>query len=270
MTVAIPTTTFSKVTYPNRVPTTTFKTVTYPNRPKPTTTKPAKTTPTYSGTTVAAPAASTAPQPDPLDATYFQNVGANQATTANKIAGYQKQQTDAFNALPTFNYKDVAYGPQGPTGPGAPLAHQYGVDVLAQQIAAARRGGLFSSSLGQRIGDVGQTYQDKYTTAQSNYQKLADQIATQITGAQDAQNQYEIEQRGAATERASTAAQNNPALGMPTTPLVNDQYLIQGGHAAPNYALTPPKSAPKGAKWSGNVKPPGNWRGIGGGWWVPK
>jgi hypothetical protein len=149
------------------------------------------------------------------------------------------------------------------------LARQYGLDVLAQQIAAARRGGLFSSSLGQRIGDVGQTYQNKYNTAVTNEGTLERDLATKIALAQDAQGQYESGQREAATERASTAAQNNPALGMPTTPLANDQYLVRGGAAAPRYALKPPPGAPKGAKWSGGAKPPGNWRGIGGGWWAP-
>ena len=229
-----------------------------PPKPK----APAAPKPTYSGTTATtSPPAAPALPTDPRDATYYQNVGVNAKTTADRIAGYQKQQTDAANALPTFDYTNAVAAPQ--------LAHQYGVDVLAQQIAAARRGGLFSSSLAQRIGSVGQNYQNKYTAAQTNYQKLADQIASQILGAQDAQSQYESGQYESAAERASQAAQTNPALGMPTTPLANDQYLIKGGAAAPNYTLTPPKGAPKGAKWSGAAKPPGNWRGIGGGWWAP-
>ena len=230
-----------------------------PPKPK----APAAPKPTYSGTTATTspPAAPATPAASPLDATYFQNVSASQKTLADKLAGYQKQQEASAIALPTFDYTNAVAAPQ--------LAHQYGVDVLAQQIAAARRGGLFSSSLAQRIGSVGQTYQNKYTTAVNKNQALVDQLTTQALAAQNAEQQYESGQYESAAERASQAAQTNPALGMPTTPLANDQYLIKGGAAAPNYTLTPPKGAPKGAKWSGAAKPPGNWRGIGGGWWAP-
>jgi len=49
-----------------------------------------------------------------------------------------------------------------------------------------------------------------------------------------------------------------------------DAPYLAPGVTAPNYALTPPKGAPAGAKWSGPKSPGSTWKGIGGGWWVKK
>lgn len=232
-------------------------------------------TPGTSGTTVtnpspAAPPAAPPLSTDPRDWIYKQNVEGHTAGVNKQIAGWQKQQTDAANLLPTFDYHNSYTLPTGGFGgPAAELAQKHAADVLAQQIAANRRGALYSTGLAQAIGGVDQTYQDKYKTAVTSYGNLAARIAELTTGAQTGDIEYGGGQLADAAGRAATAAANNPALGFPTTPLVNDQYLIRGGAAAPAYTLTPPKGAPKGARWSGGAKPPGSWRGIGGGWWAP-
>jgi hypothetical protein len=212
--------------------------------------------PTYSATTITNPPVTT-PPPSPLDSVYFQNVAAYGRQAADRIAGYQQQQQTAANALPTFDYtsapENLATGAFA--GPGQALAQQHAAQVLAAQIAANRRGALSSTSLAQQLGGIDQSYQGRYATAQSNYQNLANRIATQIAAANDAQQVYNADQYRLAVERASALAQKSPALGQPTAPLT-----------AP--ARVPPKGAPAGSRFSG-TRPPGNWRGIGGGWWAP-
>jgi len=44
--------------------------------------------------------------------------------------------------------------------------------------------------------------------------------------------------------------------------------MLAPGVTHPNYPLTRPAGHPN-ARWAGPHKPAGNWRGIGGGWWVP-
>ena len=231
--------------------------------------------PGTSGTTTtappAAPPALAPPAASPLDSTYFANVNANAAAVGNQIAGWNKQIEADKLSLQPLDYKDYSYTPAtgGFAGVAGETAQKHAADILAARIAAQRRGDLGSTSLAQSLGAVDQGYQDRYTTAANSVQSAIDALTNQIGAAQTGQIQYEGGQRSDATDRAATLAQNDPSLGLPTTPLTNDQYLIRGGHAAPSFVLTPPRGAPSNAKWSGNVKPPGNWRGIGGGWYVP-
>jgi hypothetical protein len=207
---------------------------------------PAAPKPTYSATTVTTP-------PNPLDSTYFQNVGANDAATGTKIAGLQHQQANLNTDLGTTL---------------AGYAHQQPLDTLAAQIAANRTGGLSSDSLLQHLGNIGYTYTQNRNAAQSRRDTAFGSLADQIAAAGDAGRIYDTGQYGEAVGRASTAAQNNPAIGLSTIPPANDQYVAKGAQA-PSYVLTPPKGAPANAKWAGPAKPGAKWRGIGGGWWVP-
>jgi hypothetical protein len=187
----------------------------------------------------------------PLDSTYFQNVGDYATQTANKVAGLGQQQ-----ALAGTNLQNTLdqYGRQLP------------LDQLAAEIAANRRGALFSTSLGNialspggagqqgsALGELGYRYLQNTRAAQTAYDRLAASIADQITGLGDAQQLYNDQQYQAAADRAALLAAKNPALGQPTTRL-----------------RTPPPGAPSSARWSGARRPAGNWRGIGGGWWVPQ
>jgi hypothetical protein len=206
-----------------------------------------KQSPTYSGTTVQSPPFS------PLDSTYFQNVDANAASTANKIAGYQHQQADADT-----NLQSTLAG----------YARQQPLDVLAAQIAANRTGGLLSTSLGQHLGNIDYGYTQNRAAAQATHDQAITNLADQIAAAQSDQGLYNAGQYQDAVTRASQLAQSNPAIGMSTIPPGNDRYVVRGVQA-PAYVLTPPKGAPAGAKWAGSARPGANWRGIGGGWWVP-
>jgi hypothetical protein len=210
--------------------------------------------PTYSGTTATTPPTPTVQSPSPFDSTYFTNVTSNAAKIAAQIAGYQRQQAQAGT-----NY-DVAM--QG-------FATQQPRDELAARIAANRRGGIDSSALGSQLGQIGVGYNAKRANALSTKTAALQSLADQISQAQAGQDVYNAGQYEQAVERASTAAQKNPALGMSTIPPVNQRYLIKGGAAAPSYVLTPPKGAPSSARWSSTKPTTGKWRGIGAGWWVP-
>jgi hypothetical protein len=223
----------------------------------PTKSTPSPTNPTTYSATTATPAAT----PSPIDATYLQNVGANQATTANSIAALNRQQQNAAAQAAQSNYTDAVNNPE--------LAHQYGTDLLAQEIAAQRRGALYSTGLAQGLTGVTQGYQDKYTAAQNAYQTLADQIAVQIAQANAGESQYEGGQLEDAVNRASALAQANPALGESAAALPNNAGLLARGATSPTYQLKRPAGVPAGALWAGAAKPGPNWRGVGGGWWVP-
>jgi hypothetical protein len=67
----------------------------------------------------------------------------------------------------------------------------------------------------------------------------------------------------------------NPPASTPPSPVIsggvsanNRQYLVPGVQSPP-YALSPPAGHPN-AKWGGTTSPGANWRGIGGGWYVPR
>jgi hypothetical protein len=199
--------------------------------------------------------------PPAQDATYVQNVANSQAATGNKIAGYNKQLADAGVVRDQSNYLDPVNNPE--------LAHQYALDQLAQRVAANRRGALYSTGLAQGLTGVTQGYQDKYVNAQNAYQTLADQIANEIFQAQQGESQYEGGQLEDAVNRASQLAQANPALGESAAPLPNNARLLAPRVTSPPRQLVRPAAVPANAKWAGNVKPGANWKGVGGGWWVP-
>jgi hypothetical protein len=202
--------------------------------------------PSYSGTTVTAPTS-------PLDSTYQASVDTNAAQTANKIAQLNLQQSQGG-----VNLQQQLAG----------YAHQQPLDELAARVAANRRGALYSTGLGQQIGNIGYGYTAKRTAAQDAYQQLADSIAQQIAGAQSGQQAYQAAQYADAVQRASQAAQANPALGESMVPPINDTAVAPGTRA-PARVLIRPKGAPANAKWAGPRRLGANWRGIGGGWWVP-
>lgn len=218
---------------------------------RPTTTRTQSQQPGTSGTTVApAPAPAAPPAPNPLDSTYLANIGASQRATADTIAGYNRSIANADTALTAADYTNPVTAPQ--------LYHQHAVDVLAQQIAANRTGGLFSSSLGQHIGNVDQGYQNRYTTARSTHDTTVADLANRIALANDAESQYEAGQLGATVDRASAAAQANPALGLPTTPsrpAVGSSAGAHGAIVAPYGASKPPDKAGYRTVGTGN----GSW-----------
>jgi hypothetical protein len=217
--------------------------------------------PSYSATTVTNPPATTPPPtPSPLDATYYQAVDTNAQAVADRLA---KLQTGVDTATTNLGLADYT----GANPLGLPVARQFAQQQLAARYAAAKRGGLLSTGLENQLGGIQQGFEGKYSDA---VRALAAAQTAQTTGQQaesDAQRQFNTDQWLAAVGRASQAAASNPALGLPATPPVNDQYLAKGAKA-PGYILTPPKGAPSSAKWSSS-RPAGKWRGIGGGWWVP-
>ena len=210
------------------------------------TTTPAQTPGTSATTTASAISPSA---PSPLDTQYWQSVGANDQATIDKIVGYQNQQTQANIGLQNTQ---TAY------------AHQQPLDVLAAQIAANRRGGLWSASLAQQIGNIGSSYLTKNAAAQTTHDNAITNLANLITQAKDAGDQYDLGQYWDAVGRAANAAASDTSLGATPPP------------AATTPASTPaathvrPAGAPANARWAGPNKPGPNWRGIGGGWWVPK
>jgi hypothetical protein len=193
----------------------------------------------------------------PLDSQYFQNVAANDQSTADKIAGYQSQRTTA-----DVNLQNAL----------AANAKQQPLDELAARIAANRRGALFSTSLGQQLGNIGSNYLSKNAAAQATHDQAIGNLATLIANAQDAGNQYDTGQYWDAVGRASAAAAADPALGVAAPAPAPAPGRAPAPAPAPTAAATHvrPKGAPANAKWSGPTKPGANWRGIGGGWWVPK
>lgn len=226
-----------------------------------------KQSPSYSGTTTITPPPATPAAPmstDPRDATYWSNVYGHTATTGNQIAGYNKQIADLGTALGDPN---AANNPRGTTL--GELSYQQPLDVLAAQIAANRTGGLFSTSLAQHLGQIGQDYSGRRNKAISDYGTAVGNLAGLIAAAQTADQEYGGQQLEDAADRAATLAQQNPALGFSTVPPVNDP-LVAPGVTPPGRVLVKPKGAPANARWAGPTRPGANWRGIGGGWWVPK
>jgi hypothetical protein len=167
---------------------------------------PQRQSPSYSGTTVTAPpppAPAPPPAPvDPRDSTYWANVNAEAQTIGNRIAGYQHQGDQARG---TYDTTLAGYAKQEP------------LDVLAAQLAAGRTGGLYSTSLGQHLGQIGEGYTTKRGTALTTRDTALSNLADLITAAQDEQNTYNTGQYGEAVGRAATAAANNPALGEPVS-----------------------------------------------------
>ena len=209
------------------------------------TTTPAQT-PGTSATTTAP--ATPPPAPSPLDTQYWQSVGANDQATIDKITGYQNQQTQANIGLQNTQ---TAY------------AHQQPLDVLAARIAANRTGGLTSGSMLGKIGNIGYAYTQRGNAALTTRDNAISNLANLITQARDAGSAYDTGEYWNAVGRAANAAASDTSLGA-TAP------------AATTPASTPaathvrPAGAPANARWAGPNKPGPNWRGIGGGWWVPK
>jgi hypothetical protein len=63
--------------------------------------------------------------------------------------------------------------------------------------------------------------------------------------------------------------------GPPARPNVHggpasNSKLLAPGAKPPSYTLTRPSGVPANARWSGSKAPGKNWKGVGGGWWVPK
>lgn len=62
-----------------------------------------------------------------------------------------------------------------------------------------------------------------------------------------------------------------PNVHSSVTPVaVKNKPLVAPGVKSPSYTLTRPAGVPANAKWSGPKSPGKNWKGVGGGWWVPK
>ena len=216
------------------------------------TTTPVQTPGTSATTTAApAPAATPPPAPSPLDARYWQNVTQNDQTTTDKIAGYQNQETQADTALSTAL---AAYAKQQP------------LDVLAAQIAANRTGGLTSGSMLGKIGNIGYAYTQRGNAALTTRDNAISNLATLIAGAQDAGSAYDTGEYWNAVGRAANAAASDTSLG--ATAPAGSTTPAASRPAAPTHVR--PAGAPANARWAGPNRPGPNWRGIGGGWWVPK
>lgn len=156
-------------------------------------------TPPKPATSPAAPGA----QPstgDPRDATYYQNVAANQFKVNNEINALNLQGQQANTALQAQL---------------AALDYQQPRSQLALEQRANAAGSLYSSAEGQRQGDLVHQFATQRGSDQTAYDNLASKIAGQISGLEQGVPIYNSGQYLAAAIRAAQAAANNPATGQP-------------------------------------------------------
>lgn len=146
----------------------------------------------------------TATPPSPLDATYFANVAAHQAATAQSIAKMNMQQQQDNIAL------------QSALGA---LSYQQPLDQLSLMGRANQAGNLYSSVYGANQGNLVNTYQNRQLAAQNTYTNQAQGITAQINALQQNEPLYESQQFGAAATRAANLAAKTPGLGLPTPTL---------------------------------------------------
>lgn len=164
-------------------------------------------------------ATTTVPPASPLDATYYDNLAANNLKVGNTIAGLNTQ------------IGDLGVGLQSAL---AQLAYQQPRDQLALEEKANQRGALYSSGYDQQLGDLNNTYLTKQSGLTTTEAQKVGALQAQIAGLQQGVPIYQAQQYDAAVLRAAKLAAANPALGAPSG----------GGGTAPPAAGPPPRTAP--------------------------
>jgi hypothetical protein len=138
--------------------------------------------------------------PSPLDSTYYGNVGDFLFKTGNEINADHLKQTNLDtalqNAIGQFNYQQPR-------------------DSLALEQRANAGGGLYSSVYDQNLGNLTHSYTDRRTAAQTSHDQQYQSLAAAIAALQGSIPLYEQGQADASGQRATLAAENNPALGAP-------------------------------------------------------
>ena len=144
------------------------------------------------------------PAPSPLDSTYFANIAANQFKVNNQI--------NALNQASAYGRTDLANNIEQ-------LQQKEPLDQLAAQVAANRRGALFSTVLGQQLGQIDKGYLTREAGLQDAFTRQEAARQSQIQGLEGGLPLFEAAQAAAAAERASALAQKNPATGESAAPL---------------------------------------------------
>jgi hypothetical protein len=180
---------------------------------------PKQTAPTV--TPPKASATTTTPAQSPLDSTYYQQIAADQLKLGNQVNGLTAQSQNDNTALQSAL---------------AQLAYQQPRDSLRLEQGANRRGALYSSAYTQDLGNLGNQYLTRQTSATTaNTQKQAG-IAAQIAALNQAEPITEAGDYDAAVARAVKAALANPATGqapISTPPPANPPSTTINGRPAP-------------------------------------
>jgi hypothetical protein len=139
------------------------------------------------------------PSGPPLDSTYYLNVGQSQFGMNQKINALNQQggyaTEDLQSALAKLSYAQ-------------PRAE------LAQEQAANRQGGLYSSVYNQNLANMNYNYLGQKGGLQQGYDRGVAQRASDVAGLRGGENLYEIGQAYDSTQRATNAAAANPAIGL--------------------------------------------------------
>ena len=140
----------------------------------------------------------------PLDSTYFANTAANQFGVNNKINALNLQNSTNSTALQSAL---------------AQLAYQQPRAELQLEQKANAGGGLYSSVYGQNLGNLNYQFMGRQGAAIDSFAAKASQIASQIAALRGSEPLYNAQQYALAAQRASLAAQKNPASGEAMGPL---------------------------------------------------
>jgi hypothetical protein len=100
------------------------------------------------------------------------------------------------------------------------LGQQQPLDTLKAQEQYNKQGLLYSGHLGQALGQINQNYLDKRASDQTSFGRQQAARDAAVAALRSGLSVTQAALAAAAADRASIAAQKNPALGQPSTPLV--------------------------------------------------
>lgn len=191
---------------------------------------PAGTTPSPNPGPIAPSGGPTGTQAPPYDATYYQNIGAYDATKNLDIGAQTKAGGSDDIALQAALFN---------------LAHNLKMNLATSEGNANASGGLYSSGAGIAAGNIAQANQSQVATDQLNNSNQHDAIANRIAGDNQDMINYGNSQGLLSTARLLALNANDPSIGLSPTTTPGTAAPGSGGDAGSG-GVTATEGAAKG------------------------